>query len=145
MDVREAQGVVMSQYEHTCMIRGDGGQTIRAILDQICNKWTLLIVATLDQGLLRFTDLHRQIPGISQRMLTLTLRNLERDGLVARTVHAEVPPRVEYALTPAGQSLIPPALALAGWAIEHVPHIEASRAAYQTRTDRGAHGSTGVP
>jgi DNA-binding HxlR family transcriptional regulator len=115
------------------MIRGDGGRTIRAILDQICNKWTLLIVATLEEQTLRFTDLHQQIPGISQRMLTLTLRNLERDGLVVRTVHAEVPPRVEYALTAAGRSLLTPALALAGWAIEHVPHIEASRAAYQAR------------
>jgi DNA-binding HxlR family transcriptional regulator len=82
---------------------------------------TLLVVATLDQGTLRFTDLHQQIPGISQRMLTLTLRCLERDGLVSRTVHAEVPPRVENALTHTGKSLIPPALALAGWAIEHVP------------------------
>ena len=125
----------MSNYEHTCMIRGDEGRTIRAILDRICNKWTLLIVATLDQGSLRFTNLHRQIPGISQRMLTLTLRNLERDGLVSRTVHAEVPPRVEYALTPTGKSLIPPALALASWASEHVPHIEASREAYQTRNE----------
>jgi DNA-binding HxlR family transcriptional regulator len=124
----------MSEYEHTCMIRGDGGQTLRAILDQICNKWTLLVVATLDQGTVRFTDLHHQIPGISQRMLTLTLRNLERDGLVVRTVYAEVPPRVEYALTAVGKSLITPALALAGWAIEHVPHIEASRAAYRTRS-----------
>src|SRR6478735_9222266 len=116
----------MTEYGHTCMIRGDGGKAIRAILDQICNKWTLLIVATLDQGTLRFTDLHQQVPGISQRMLTLTLRHLERDGLVARTVYAEVPPRVEYTLTATGKSLIPPALALAGWAIEHVPHIEAS-------------------
>jgi DNA-binding HxlR family transcriptional regulator len=66
-------------------------------------------------------------------MLTLTLRNLERDGLVARTVHAEVPPRVEYALTDAGRSLLTPALALAGWAMEHVPQIEASRAAYRKR------------
>jgi DNA-binding HxlR family transcriptional regulator len=121
----------MSEYEHTCLIRGDGGRTLRAILDRICNKWTLLVVATLDQGTLRFTDLHQQVPGISQRMLTLTLRQLERDGLVSRTVHAEVPPRVEYALTAAGKSLIPPALALAGWAIEHVPAIEASRAAYE--------------
>lgn len=121
----------MARYEHTCMIRGDGGRTIRAILDQICNKWTLLIVATLDRGKLRFTDLHQQVPGISQRMLTLTLRNLERDGLVERVAYAEVPPRVEYALTSTGKSLIPPALALAGWAIEHVPHIEASRAAYR--------------
>ncbi|MEU8357118.1 helix-turn-helix domain-containing protein [Nonomuraea sp. NPDC048882] len=124
----------MSEYEHTCMIRGDGGRTLRAVLDRICNKWTLLIVATLDQGCLRFTDLHEQVPGISQRMLTLTLRNLERDGLVSRTVHAEVPPRVEYALTPTGKSLIPPALALAGWAIENVAHIEASREAYEART-----------
>ncbi len=124
----------MSQYEHTWMIRGDGGQTLRAILDRICNKWTLLVVATLDQGSLRFTDLHQQIPGISQRMLTLTLRNLESDGLVSRTAYAEVPPRVEYALTSTGKSLIAPALALAGWAIEHVPEIEASRAAYQART-----------
>ncbi|MFG2004344.1 winged helix-turn-helix transcriptional regulator [Spirillospora sp. NPDC048911] len=124
----------MSEYEHTCMIRGDGGRTIRPILDRICNKWTLLVVATLDQQHLRFTDLQRQIPGISQRMLTLTLRNLERDGLVSRTAYAEVPPRVEYALTPTGRSLIPPALALAGWAIKHISHIEASRTAYETRT-----------
>jgi DNA-binding HxlR family transcriptional regulator len=123
----------MSEYEHTCLIRGDGGRTLRGILDRICNKWTLLVVATLDQGTLRFTDLHQQIPGISQRMLTLTVRQLERDGLISRTVHAEVPPRVEYALTAVGKSLIPPALALAGWAIEHVPHIEASRAAYEGR------------
>ncbi|MDR6320860.1 winged helix-turn-helix transcriptional regulator [Actinoplanes couchii] len=115
------------EYEHTCMIRGDGGKTLRAILDQICNKWTLLIVATLEQGTLRFSDLHHRIPGISQRMLTLTLRNLERDGLVSRTIYAEVPPRVEYALTPIGESLIPPALALASWAIDHVPQIEENR------------------
>ncbi|WP_433200223.1 winged helix-turn-helix transcriptional regulator [Dactylosporangium sp. CS-047395] len=116
-----------------CLIRGDGGRTIRPILDQICNKWTLLVVATLDQRTVRFTDLQAQIPGISQRMLTLTLRNLERDGLVARTVHAEVPPRVEYNLTDLGRSLIAPALALAGWASEHGPDIESSRAAYASR------------
>jgi DNA-binding HxlR family transcriptional regulator len=126
----------VEEFEHACMIRGDGGRTLRRILDQICNKWTLLIVATLDQRTLRFTDLHQQVTGISQRMLTLTLRNLERDGLVDRTVHAEVPPRVEYELTPTGRSLLGPALALAGWAIEHVPHIEASRAAYEKRSDR---------
>jgi DNA-binding HxlR family transcriptional regulator len=126
----------MSEYEHTCLIRGDGGRTLRAILDRICNKWTLLVVATLDQGTLRFTDLHQQVTGISQRMLTLTLRQLERDGLVSRAVYAEVPPRVEYALTATGKSLIPPALALAGWAIEHVPQIEASRAAHDDRPAR---------
>lgn len=135
-DVRKAQETAVSDYQHTCLIRGDGGQTLRAILDQICNKWTLLTVATLDQGTVRFTDLQQQIPGISQRMLTRTLRNLERDGLVSRTVYAEVPPRVEYALTPSGKSLISPALALAGWAIEHVPAIEASREAYRARIAR---------
>ena len=120
----------MARYEHTCMIRGDGGRAIRAVLDRICDKWTMLIVATLEEGRMRFTELHRHIPGISQRMLTLTLRNLERDGLVSRTAYAEVPPRVEYALTPMGESLIPPALSLAGWAIEHNAQIQASRAAY---------------
>ena len=120
----------MSQYEHTCMIRGDAGRTIRAVLDRICDKWTLLVVATLDQGRLRFTELQRLVPGISQRMLTLTLRHLERDGLVSRTPYPEVPPRVEYALTPMGRSLIPPALALAGWAVEHHAQIQESRAAY---------------
>ncbi|MFH9467226.1 winged helix-turn-helix transcriptional regulator [Streptomyces clavifer] len=124
----------MEQYEHTCMIRGDGGKAIRAILDRICDKWTMLIVATLEQGRMRFSHLQQHIPGISQRMLTLTLRNLERDGLVSRTVYAEVPPRVEYALTPQGESLIPPALALARWAIEHNGEIQTSRDAYDARS-----------
>ncbi|MFE9907762.1 winged helix-turn-helix transcriptional regulator [Streptomyces clavifer] len=124
----------MEQYEHTCMIRGDGGKAIRAILDRICDKWTMLIVATLEQGRMRFSHLQQHIPGISQRMLTLTLRNLERDGLVSRTVYAEVPPRVEYALTPQGESLIPPALALARWAIEHNSEIQSSRDAYDARS-----------
>ncbi|MCD5349317.1 winged helix-turn-helix transcriptional regulator [Kineosporia mesophila] len=123
----------MSEYGRTCRIRGDGGRTLRAVLDRIANKWTLLVVATIDHGRLRFTDLHQQIPGISQRMLTLTLRNLERDGLVSRTVYAEVPPRVEYELTATGRSLITPALALAEWAVDHVPHIEKSRTAYEDR------------
>ncbi|WP_419999903.1 winged helix-turn-helix transcriptional regulator [Streptomyces boninensis] len=123
----------MEQYEHTCMIRGDGGQAIRAVLDRICDKWTMLIVATLDEGSMRFTELQRHIPGISQRMLTLTLRNLERDGLVSRTAYAEVPPRVEYALTATGRSLIPPALTLARWAMDHLPAILASRDAYGER------------
>ncbi|MFF5967742.1 winged helix-turn-helix transcriptional regulator [Streptomyces collinus] len=100
----------------------------------MCDKWTMLVVATLDGRCLRFTELHKHIPGISQRMLTLTLRNLARDGLVSRTAFAEVPPRVEYALPPMGKSLIPPALALAGWAIEHNAEMLASRDAYDTST-----------
>jgi DNA-binding HxlR family transcriptional regulator len=94
------------------------------------DKWTLLVIVTLKDGRLRFTELQRYIPGVSQRMLTLTLRQLERDGLLRRTVHAEVPPRVEYELTQMGETLIEPSLALAMWAIDYFPAIEASREAY---------------
>lgn len=118
----------MTEYEDTCMIRGDGGRAIRAILDRIGDKWTLLVVATLESGRLRYTELQRRMPGVSQRMLSLTLKNLERDGLLTRTAYAEVPPRVEYELTPMGTSLIGPALTLASWAIEHNATIEQSRA-----------------
>lgn len=125
----------MSEYEKTCLIRGDGGRAIRGILDRIGDKWTLLVVATLHGERMRFTELLRRIPGISQRMLTLTLRHLERDGLVDRQVHAEVPPRVEYALTDTGRTLIEPAVALAQWAVEHNPQIEHSRQAYDSRPE----------
>ena len=120
----------MSRYEDVCLIRGDQGRSIRALLDRIADKWTLLIIATLHDGRLRFTGLQKHIPGISQRMLTLTLRNLERDGLVTRTVHAEVPPRVEYELTPLADTLLPHAIALANWAVENNPEIDANRATY---------------
>ena len=103
--------VPVSRYEDVCLIRGDQGRAIRALLDRIADKWTLLIIATLHDGRLRFTQLQRHIPGISQRMLSLTLRNLERDGLVIRTVFAEVPPRVQYELTKTANTLIPHAVA----------------------------------
>lgn len=132
-----------SAYESSC--RGEAlehGRAIRDILGRIGDKWSLLIIATLQDGLLRFGELQRHIPGISQRMLTLTLRQLERDGLLTRTVHAEVPPRVEYELTPMGRTLIEPSLALASWAIEHYPVIENARSRYDTRgssvTPRGS-------
>ncbi|MFE6284204.1 winged helix-turn-helix transcriptional regulator [Streptomyces sp. NPDC057877] len=120
----------MSKYEKACLIRGDGGRAVRGILDRIGDKWTLLVVATLHGERMRFSELLHRIPGVSQRMLTLTLRHLERDGLVERTVYAEVPPRVEYELTPVGRTLIEPAVALAEWAIEHNPDIERSRDGY---------------
>ena len=127
-----------ARYEKTCLIRGDGGRAIRRILDRIGDKWTLLVVATLDGQRMRFTELHRRIPGISQRMLTLTLRHLERDGLASRTVFAEVPPRVEYELTPLGQTLISPAVVLAEWAVEHDPDIESNQSSYDLRDGGGA-------
>jgi DNA-binding HxlR family transcriptional regulator len=123
----------MSEYEKTCLIRGDGGRAIRGILDRIGDKWTLLVVATLHGQRMRFTELGQRIPGISQRMLTLTLRHLERDGLVGRTVFAEVPPRVEYELTPMGRTLIEPAVTLAEWAIDHNPDVERSQQSYDSR------------
>jgi DNA-binding HxlR family transcriptional regulator len=122
----------MSRYQKTCLIRGDGGKAIRGILDRIGDKWSVLVIATLDGEPMRFTELQKRIPGISQRMLTRTVRHLERDGLVARTVFPEVPPRVEYELTPTGRTLIQPAVALAEWAVDHNPHVERSQAAYDS-------------
>jgi DNA-binding HxlR family transcriptional regulator len=123
----------MSRYEKTCLIRGDGGRAIRGILDRIGDKWTLLVVATLHGERMRFGELQKRIPGVSQRMLTLTLRHLERDGLVRRTAFAEVPPRVEYELTPTGRTLVEPAVTLAEWAIQHNPGIERSQRDYDAR------------
>lgn len=100
------------------------------MLDRIGDKWSLLVIGTLDSGVLRFGELQRHIPGISQRMLTLTLRQLERDGLVSRTVFAQVPPRVEYELTDVGRTLTEPAALLASWAIRHHPGIVAARARF---------------
>ena len=125
--------VPVSDREDVCLIRGDQGRAIRALLDRIADKWALLIIATLHTQRLRFTELQQRIPGISQRMLTLTLRKLERDGLVIRTAHAEVPPRVEYEPSELAATLIPHAVALANWAIEHNPDIDAHREAYDTR------------
>jgi DNA-binding HxlR family transcriptional regulator len=123
----------VAEYKHVCSIRGDGGKAIRALLDRIADKWALLILATLHARRLRFTELQQHIPGISQRMLSLTLRKLERDGLIARTAYAEVPPRVEYELTELSATLIPHAVALANWAIEHNPEIDERREEYDER------------
>ena len=121
------------KYAKTCLIKGDGGRAIRGILGRVGDKWTLLVVATLDGGALRFTELQHRIPGISQRMLTRTLRHLERDGLVERTAYAEVPPRVEYRLTEVGTTLIAPAVTLAEWAVEHDPYIRTSQRDFDSR------------
>jgi DNA-binding HxlR family transcriptional regulator len=126
-DEAEHSGAQMSDYESACMVGGRGG-AIRDVLGHIGDKWTLLIVGALSvRDRLRFTELLRHIPGISQRMLTVTLRHLERDGLVVRTIHAEVPPRVEYELTDIGRSLIEPARNLSRWAIGSYSTILDSR------------------
>jgi len=96
--------------------RADGCQATREILDRIADKWSLYIIATLANGTRRFNELKREIDGISQRMLTLTLRGLERDGLVTRTMYPTIPPRVDYDLTELGRTLWGPVMALVNWA-----------------------------
>ncbi|MFB9511782.1 winged helix-turn-helix transcriptional regulator [Streptomyces purpureus] len=106
---------------------------VRQILDRVADKWSLLVIALLDHRRLRFTELRREIDGISQRMLTVTLRQLERDGLVKRTVHPVVPPRVEYELTPLGGTLHTTIRSLVTWTEVHQNEIAAARARYDER------------
>ena len=106
---------------------------VRQILDRIADKWSLLAIALLEGRTLRFNELRREIDGISQRMLTVTLRQLERDGLVTRTVYPVVPPRVEYALTPLGATLHSTIQALVTWTEAHQDEVAAARAAYDAR------------
>jgi DNA-binding HxlR family transcriptional regulator len=107
---------------------------VRQILDRIGDKWSLLVIALLDNRSLRFTELKKTIDGISQRMLTVTLRQLERDGLVRRTVHPVVPPRVDYDLTPLGVTLHATIQSLVNWTETHQNQIALARAAYDIRT-----------
>jgi DNA-binding HxlR family transcriptional regulator len=102
-------------------------ELFRSVLDRIGDKWSLFLIGALEEGPMRFTQLLRVTPGISRRMLTNTLRALERDGLVSRTVHAEVPPRVEYAVTELGRTLTEPVRALANWASDNQDAILAHR------------------
>jgi DNA-binding HxlR family transcriptional regulator len=106
---------------------------VRQILDRIAGKWALLTIALLDGRSLRFTELQRMIDGVSQRMLTVTLRELERDGLVTRTVHPVVPPRVDYELTTLGATLLETTQALVAWTEAHQTEVAAARAAYDAR------------
>lgn len=99
----------------------------RLVLDLIADKWTVLVIYLLADGRHRFGELRRAIDGISQKMLTQTLRRLEADGLVSRTVHAEVPPRTEYEMTPLGRTLQEPLGALCTWAETHLREVERAR------------------
>jgi DNA-binding HxlR family transcriptional regulator len=109
---------------------GEDPDLFRSLLARMGDKWTLLVIGVLGDERRRFTELSEVIPGISRRMLTVTLRALERDGLVARTVHAQVPPRVEYELTDLGRSLQHVALELADWVREHQRTIAGNRQAF---------------
>lgn len=108
----------------------------RQVLDRIGDKWTALVIGLLDDGPQRFLELQRCIGGISSKMLTQTLRNLERDGLVERTIYAEVPPRVEYTLTSLGETLCEPLTAIRDWAEAHIDEVSAAQDLYDDRDGR---------
>jgi DNA-binding HxlR family transcriptional regulator len=107
----------------------------RENLDRLGDKWSLYMITLLAPGTKRFSELKREAAGISQRMLAVTLRGLERDGIVTRTMYPVMPPRVEYALTDLGRDLLAAVLPFLAWLQAHVPEIEAARKEYDTRTE----------
>jgi DNA-binding HxlR family transcriptional regulator len=111
----------------------------RDLLDRIGDKWTVLVLGELaKQGACRFTELRKRLSGVSEKMLTQTLRALERDGLVHRTVYPAVPVRVEYALTPLGQTLREPLKMLTEWSVQHIAEVLAAREEYDDRAERAS-------
>ncbi|MFB6419735.1 MULTISPECIES: winged helix-turn-helix transcriptional regulator [Bradyrhizobium] len=108
---------------------------VASVLSRVGDKWSVFVIMMLGGGPKRFNELKRMINGISQRMLTLTLRGLERDGLVTRTIFPTIPPRVDYELTDLGRGLSQPVEALGRWAMEHLGQIEAARTRFDQRND----------
>ena len=113
----------------------------RQLLDVISDKWVSLILTALAEGSQRYSDLARRIAGVSQKMLTQTLRTLERDGLASRTVTPSVPVRVDYTLTPLGSSLLPVMQAIKRWAEDNIESVQLARTAYDTRNTDAVAGS----
>lgn len=105
-------------------------QRVSRILARVGDKWTVLVVAQLGEGPLRFSEIKRRLGSISQKMLTTTLRGLERDGFVSRTIHPTVPPRVDYELTQLGRDLLKPVRSLEEWALANAEKVEKARARY---------------
>ncbi|SEG79463.1 DNA-binding transcriptional regulator, HxlR family [Thermomonospora echinospora] len=110
-----------------------GACQAREVLDRVGDKWSLYVISQLGSGTKRFNELKREIDGISQRMLTVTLRGLERDGIVTRTMYPVMPPRVEYSLTDLGRTLLETVGTFVRWAEENLDQIEAARARYDAR------------
>ncbi|MCP3400587.1 helix-turn-helix domain-containing protein [Bradyrhizobium sp. CCGB20] len=108
---------------------------VASVLSRVGDKWSVFVIMNLSDGPKRFNELKRMISGISQRMLTLTLRGLERDGLVTRTIFPTIPPRVDYELTDLGRGLQQPVKALGQWAMDHLMQIEAARTHFDKRND----------
>ncbi|MBF6413504.1 winged helix-turn-helix transcriptional regulator [Nocardia cyriacigeorgica] len=115
----ESSGLPADAYSAKC--------PTRQVLDHIAGKWTVLVVDALLEGTMRYTDLSRRIEGVSQKMLAQTLRSLEGDGFITRTVYPTIPPRVEYDLTALGRSLAEPITALRQWTEDHINEIEQAR------------------
>ncbi|WP_232294979.1 helix-turn-helix domain-containing protein [Parafrankia sp. EUN1f] len=107
---------------------------VREIMDRVGDRWTIAVVVALGDGARRFSELRRGVEGISQRMLTVTLRGLERDGLVRRTVHPVIPPRVDYELTTLGRTLLDSVRTLMSWALDHRGEIDAARGRFDARS-----------
>lgn len=118
-------------------VLGEACPVVREVLSRVGDKWSVLVIVLLGDETKRFSEIKRMIAGISQRMLTLTLRGLERDGLVTRTVFPTVPPRVEYALTPLGRTLLKTVTELATWATENRDEIERARCEFDRREATG--------
>lgn len=116
----------------------DEAKEVRQILSLVGDKWTLLVITLLERRTMRFSEIRREIEEISQRMLTLTLRQLERDGLIDRTVYPTVPPKVEYRLTPLGETLLATMQSLVDWTVVNREEIVAARVAYDARTEAAA-------
>lgn len=108
----------------------------RLVLDRIADKWTVLVMGLLDSGPVRFNQLRREVEGLSQKVLSQTLRRMERDGLITRTAHPTVPVTVEYALTPLGRTLASTLAPLRAWAENHIQEVLRAQRTYDTRPDR---------
>ena len=117
------------------MCNTDEAKEVRQILSLVGDKWTLLVITLMGRRTMRFSEIRREIEEISQRMLTLTLRQLERDGLIDRTVYPTVPPKVEYRLTPLGQTLLETMNSLVDWTVANREQIVAARFAYDARQE----------
>ena len=123
----------------------DECQSVSEVLARVGDKWTVLVVSLLGGGPMRFSELRRAVDGISQKMLTTTLRLLERDGFCTRKVFPTVPPRVEYELTALGRDLLVPVKALADWAIANRERLDAARRRFDARNSANAEAASGRP
>lgn len=128
MEMARSMSANLDRYHHA----GDCTR-VSEILSRVGDKWTVMVVMTLGEGPKRFGEIRRGVDGISQQMLTRTLRALERDGMVTRTLYPSIPPRVEYELRPLGRSLLEPVSALGQWALEHTASIDAARSEFDAR------------